>query len=140
MINGYLGVDGCQSGWFIVQLSKSNTWNTALAQHSDELAKHIDASKLTLIDIPIGLLHADGSQRECDQLARKALGMPRAASVFSVLARPAVYANSYSQACRLNYRLLGKKLSSFPNVCRLDSRNLRMEIAYWMPTDSVRDK
>jgi predicted RNase H-like nuclease len=110
MLNGYLGVDGCRSGWFIIQLSQSGSWNTALAQNRNELAKHIESSILTLIDIPIGLLESGGPQRECDQQARKALGMPRAASVFSVPSRPAVYANGYTQACQLNYQLLGKKL------------------------------
>ena len=111
MQNGYLGVDGCRSGWFIVQLGESAAWNTLLAQNYDELARFIKSSKLTLIDIPIGLLESESPQRECDQLARQALGMPRAASVFSVPARPAVYANNYHHACRINYRLLGKKLS-----------------------------
>lgn len=108
---GYHGVDGCRSGWFVVQLSKTSAWKTALVQNQDELAKHIESSILTLIDIPIGLLDSGSPQRECDQQARKVLGMPRAASVFSVPSRPAVYANSYSQACELNYQLIGKKIS-----------------------------
>ncbi|MGD8595148.1 MAG: DUF429 domain-containing protein [Gammaproteobacteria bacterium] len=111
MQNGYLGVDGCRGGWFVVQLSRSGAWKTALAQNRDDLAKHIESSTLTLIDIPIGLLDSAGPQRQCDQQARKALGMPRAASVFSVPSRPAVYAKNYPQACQLNYQLLGTKLS-----------------------------
>ena len=107
----YLGVDGCRSGWFVIQLSTTGTWKTALAQDQNELEKHIDSSKLTLIDIPIGLLDSGGPQRECDQQARKALGMPRASSVFPVPSRPAVYANSYSHACKINYQLTGKKIS-----------------------------
>ena len=44
--------------------------------------------------------------------------MPRAASVFSVPSRDAVYANNYAQACRINHRLLGKKLSKQAwNIC-----------------------
>ena len=111
MPNSYAGIDGCPSGWFVVQLSKMGAWKTVLARNPRELVSYIEQSTLTLIDIPIGLLDSGGPQRDCDQQARKVLGMPRAASVFSAPSRPAVYASSYSRACQLNFRRLGKKLS-----------------------------
>jgi predicted RNase H-like nuclease len=111
MQNGYLGVDGCRSGWFIVQLNKAGSWKIAVVSSCESLVQFIKRSRLTLIDIPVGLYEAGGPQRECDQLARKALGMPQAASVFPVPSRAAVYANSYLRACQINHRLLGKKLS-----------------------------
>jgi len=111
MPKAYLGVDGCRGGWFVIQLTGTGVWRTALVPTAEALAGLINKSKLTLIDIPTGLLDCGGPQRDCDQQARKALGMPRAASVFSVPCRSAVYANSYLQACRLNHSMLGKKLS-----------------------------
>jgi predicted RNase H-like nuclease len=113
-----MGVDGCPGGWFVVQLNQSDAWKTALATTGETLARYIKQSQLTLIDIPIGLPDTDTSQRECDLLARKALAMPRAASVFPVPSRAAVYANSYVTACELNQRSLGKKLSKQTwNIC-----------------------
>jgi predicted RNase H-like nuclease len=111
MQNSYLGVDGCRGGWIVVELNPSVSWAAKLVSSTDALAPLIQRSRLTLIDIPIGLLDSGGPQRECDQLARKALGMPRAASVFSVPSRAAVYANTYARACQINHRVLGKKLS-----------------------------
>ena len=46
MQNGYLGVDGCRGGWFVVQLSRSGAWKTELLQNRDDLAKHIESSTL----------------------------------------------------------------------------------------------
>lgn len=111
MSDGFSGADGCRGGWFFVQLNATGAWKTALAQNSETLAELIENSKLTLIDIPIGLLESGGPHRECDQPARKALSKPRAASVFAVPSRPAVYATTYAQSCALNFRSLGKKLS-----------------------------
>ncbi|WP_455212768.1 DUF429 domain-containing protein, partial [Kaarinaea lacus] len=111
MQNVYMGVDGCRGGWLAIQLTETGDWIVELAQSDHALAALIECTQLTLIDIPIGLLDSGGPQRECDRLARKALTMPRAASVFSVPCRPAVYANTYSQASKLNHQLLGKKLS-----------------------------
>jgi predicted RNase H-like nuclease len=107
----FCGVDGCHSGWVVVQLDDHHKWDTAIVTDNEALAAWVVKSKLTLIDIPIGLPDSAGSQRVCDQLARRALGMPRAASVFPVPSRSAVYAQSYQDACILNHQRLGKKLS-----------------------------
>ena len=111
MQNVHMGVDGCRGGWLAIQLSGTGDWNTVLVQSNQALASLIESTQLTLIDIPIGLLNSGAPQRECDRQARKALGMPRATSVFSAPCRRAVYANSYSKASKLNRQLLGKKLS-----------------------------
>lgn len=107
----YVGIDGCRGGWFAVQLDDNGSWKTALVKRSDRLASLIAQSTQTLIDIPIGLLDDGGPHRQCDHEARKALGIPRAASVFPTPSRPAVYAGSYEQSCQLNTECLGRKLS-----------------------------
>jgi predicted RNase H-like nuclease len=74
-----------------------------------ELFDATGSSDLILIDIPIGLPHAPG-ERRCDLEARKALS-PRGACVFPVPCREALEAPDYVSACRINARILGRKLS-----------------------------
>lgn len=111
MNNYFAGVDGCRCGWCVVQLDRNHAWHIHLVENINTLAPLIETSVLTLIDIPIGLLDNDGPQRECDQQARRVLGMPRASSVFPAPSRTATYAASYEQACSLNQQRLGRKLS-----------------------------
>lgn len=63
------------------------------------------------IDIPIGLIDSGSKGRVCDLAARSALGFPRATSVFSAPAYPALAAKNYDHAKRLSLRAIGKKLS-----------------------------
>lgn len=107
----FSGIDGCPSGWLIVQLDENHAWTIGVMRNIDAIATWVDKSILTLIDIPIGLLDSDGPHRTCDQEARRALGRPRAASVFPAPSRLAVYADSYEEGCRLNYQCLGTRLS-----------------------------
>lgn len=106
----YVGVDGCRAGWL------------ALADVGSELEVHVHPTFAALlekwsgahrifVDIPIGLPSASMPSRECDQLARKAIG-PRASSVFSPPSRPAAHAASYAEAQALNIKAVGKSLSA----------------------------
>jgi len=61
------------------------------------------------IDIPIGLPDGPGG-RECDRLARRALG-PRRASVFPAPPRVALRATDYAQACEMARERTGVALS-----------------------------
>ena len=72
-------------------------------------SNHRQAS-LILIDIPIGLKAGGKTERRCDPQARKLLG-PRRSSVFPAPCRQAIYASSYQEACDVNQRLTGKRLS-----------------------------
>lgn len=111
----FAGIDGCRGGWFAVVLDKNQNWQTILAKNIEELWPLIADVERALIDIPIGL-PAIG-ERECDLLARKMLGR-RASSIFLTPVRPAVYAESYAQACQINQRLSGKKISLQSwNIC-----------------------
>lgn len=62
------------------------------------------------LDMPIGL--PDDQPRECEQLARRLLGRPRAASVFPVPMRSALIACDHTQASELNQAACGKRLSA----------------------------
>jgi predicted RNase H-like nuclease len=79
----------------------------------DDLALVIAAAErggaLVAIDIPIGL--SDGGPRTCDLEARRALGRPRASSVFPAPCRAALGATTYRRACALSRRTLGVALT-----------------------------
>ncbi len=64
-----------------------------------------------LIDIPIGLAGASLQSRACDVAVRSQLGWPRSSSVFSPPCREALRARNYVEACTINQRITGRKLS-----------------------------
>lgn len=106
-----VGVDGCKGGWFAVALNRGKAETACYDSFIDLITRY--RSYRILIDIPMGL----HSRRSLDGQAR-ALLPGRRASVFPVPTREAVYAASYEEACRLNERLTGKRLSKQVwNIC-----------------------
>lgn len=113
------GVDGCKAGWFVATTSvmmeneinifcKFSLKNIFVAgTFAEVLSKTLDCT-LVCIDIPIGL--SDNGQRQCDQAARKILGL-RASSVFPVPIRPCLSVNDYEEACKISFEYWGKKMS-----------------------------
>ncbi len=65
---------------------------------------------LVLIDIPIGLKAGGTGERLSDLGGRKVL-KARKSSIFPVPCREAVYAETYEQACEVNERFTGKRIS-----------------------------
>jgi predicted RNase H-like nuclease len=121
------GVDGCKRGWYAVLVSDENgALEIAAAQvHTTfrEVLGFADEAAVIAVDIPIGL--SDGQPRECDVLARKMLGRPRASSVFPAPVRSALVASSYEEATRLTRQARGKGISLqswaiFPKVREVD--------------------
>ena len=107
----YIGVDGCRDGWFWVGLSDSSGWRFGVCKDAKALGAVAVGSKLTLIDVPIGLKEAGPEERLCDKEARRMLRGPRSSSVFRAPARPAVLAKSYPEANVINRRATGFGLS-----------------------------
>jgi len=116
------GIDGCMVGWITVRIEQG--------QVSFELTRSIRAipsvfeNDMTLIDIPIGL--SDHSERACDIEARRILKPKRHSSVFLTPVRAAAYAESYEEACRINFAATGKKISKqawniLPKVREIDT-------------------
>ena len=107
----FIGIDGCRSGWFCLELGPGAVWQFQVISASDEIVKLAVKAKLVLIDISIGLVDSGTEERLCDKEARRVLGAPRAASVFPVPARASLDATSYEQALALNRKLTGRGLT-----------------------------
>ena len=105
----YIGVDGCKIGWFYTAIDHENQWEIGVSENIEKLWKaHKDAS-LILIDIPIGLPFK--KPRACDLEARKLLGKGKTSTVFPPPCREALAAKTYEEACEINKKVLGKKIS-----------------------------
>lgn len=100
------GVDGCATGWVVVEADFVANGALALAATAPVVyptfADVIVASsrcEMLSVDIPIGLLdvYVPGG-RQCDRLARGLLGRPRSSSVFSPPTRAALRALTFPEA------------------------------------------
>lgn len=106
----FVGVDGCRAGWLAIGLEAEGRWQVSVFPDAASLWEHHRGASLILIDIPIGLKTDGTVERRCDPQARKLLG-PRRSSVFPAPCRASIYASSYQEACDVNQRLTGKRLS-----------------------------
>ncbi len=111
----FVGVDGCPRGWFAVSIDEDDHYEINIFDHIETLWQQYKKSALILIDIPIGLPH--WKRRFCDVEARKILGK-RGSSVFPAPSREAIHQPDYESACKVNQKILGKKLSIQAwNIC-----------------------
>jgi len=111
----YVGVDGCPKGWFAVSIDEYGHHEVNIFDHVETLWQQHKNSSRILIDIPIGLPH--WRRRFCDVEARKLLGK-RGSSVFPAPSREAIQQPDYESACKVNQKILGKKLSLQAwNIC-----------------------
>ena len=104
------GVDGCRAGWLC--LSRTGDGGVVEARVFATAAQLVDATAAAVIawDIPIGLAAGDG--RGCDALARRLLGSPRAASVFTAPIRPALGAATQAAASAATRAVNGKGVAA----------------------------
>lgn len=105
-----IGVDGCPAGWFFVALEPSGRSRWGKVRALADLAGETSEPARVFVDIPIGLRDGPGP-RECDRMARRALGRRRASSVFPAPARPVLDAVDYEDAKRRSREATGKALS-----------------------------
>lgn len=106
-MGGLWGIDGCPAGWLAVAQDGSGSWTFRLVEHFEALLEA--APDVCVVDMPIGLV--DAGHRSCDQAARRYLGFPRRASVFTPPIRPALAARSWEHACRIRERIEGRRLA-----------------------------
>ncbi|MBK1705635.1 hypothetical protein CKO40_13985 [Halochromatium glycolicum] len=107
-----LGIDGCRGGWVWIG-NQDERWCGGVVGRLEQLRPLLAEARLTLIDMPIGLLDGGRSERPCDREARALLGRPRASSVFRPPCRAtlAVADQGYSRACEVNREATGVALS-----------------------------
>lgn len=106
------GVDGAPRGWVAVigEVSRpASAWMVSADTLAGLVADHPRVRRWA-IDMPLGL--AAGGRRECDLLARQALGERRSSVFFAPPHSVAAgYPMSYRQACRVSESAIGKQLS-----------------------------
>ena len=117
------GVDGCSAGWFYIALDATGEWCYGDAKSLREIVDKADCRDRVFIDIPIGLPDTRKPKpRKCDLEARRLLNhdqsgelLPnserRGTSVFPAPTRKTLYAKNYQDACCINERITGKKIS-----------------------------
>ena len=118
-----VGIDGCRGGWIVAFGTPASVFLKLFSNLAD-LNEHLNDDATVMIDMPIGLLEAEGV-RECDRLARAALGRGQSSSVFSPPIRQVSRLSDYAKANQLSRQLSGKGLSKqafniTPKICELD--------------------
>jgi len=104
----FVGLDGCKAGWFAIALHGWEEWETHTFSNMKGAWSALFEADLMLIDIPIGLRDEGAEGRRCDVAARRLLGRPRASSVFTPPARPALEFQRREDASQRNYVLTGR--------------------------------
>jgi predicted RNase H-like nuclease len=142
----YYGVDGCKGGWLCIHLDHTLKSKGVCYPTFAALMSEIGSSSLTLVDMPIGLPGL--VKRQCDQIARRRLTRLRGSSVFPVPSREALMAQDYREACDLNQKALGVRISKqawnlVPKIKEVDAwmlaqdptqrpvRECHPELAFW---------
>jgi predicted RNase H-like nuclease len=116
------GIDGCRGGWLCVTEREGE----CAAVVTERLAPWLADTRpdIVVIDMPIGLPIA--GPRECDQLARRALGPSRAASIFSAPVRSALGHPTYEATCAAHRACDGRAISKqawfiVPKIAEVDA-------------------
>ncbi|MBX0325226.1 DUF429 domain-containing protein [Halomicroarcula sp. F13] len=89
-----VGVDACQTGWFLTVVENGEPRMDRVGAFSENIENHSEADRI-LVDIPIGL--PKDERRQCDITARDLLGS-RGVSVFYPPCRSAVDCDEYQEA------------------------------------------
>ena len=96
------GVDGCRGGWVASSAEDPILFFKTFEEILEQYKKRI-----ILVDLPLGLPQ---TKRDLDRSARENFDV-QPSSLFSVPCRDAIYARSYEEACELNEKKTGKKIS-----------------------------
>ena len=108
----FAGIDACRKGWLLIYIDADANGYCA-DENLEKIINNFSQQSRILVDMPIGLLEKKSSafiQRPCDTAARKILGKKHS-SIFSPPSIEALYEKSYEDASRVNFEILGKKLS-----------------------------
>ena len=110
----YLGIDGCKAGWIVACIDQASQLNFYCINELSGLY-HFETPESIWIDMPMHF--ARSGYRSSEIEARKLLGKRRS-SVFFTPCAQAVYAHSFAEACAINQKHCGKKISiQVWNIC-----------------------
>jgi len=107
-MNHIFGIDGCKTGWIVAEEILRGELSITLVETLTHLENMINQNAIAGIDIPLEI-HEKGL-RMADVEARRLL-KSRSSTIFSPPTKKALLADSYSDACRINESICGKKLS-----------------------------
>ena len=107
----FIGLDGCRAGWFAAAIDARGRHACGCFASVDVMWQAYVKPAAVLIDIPIGLSSTGSAERTVDGLARALLKPRRQASIFTPPCREALSAGTYAEACRINQRICGRKIS-----------------------------
>jgi predicted RNase H-like nuclease len=146
----FYGIDGCPTGWFYVGIDTKGECQFGVLEKYSDIGLFAKRAKLTLVDIPIGLVSSGNTGRLCDSAARKVI-KPKGSSVFPAPARAALLEHSYIKGSEANRQAVGRKLSTqswaiVPKIREVDDymrsqelqgkvREMHPEVAFWALND-----
>jgi predicted RNase H-like nuclease len=96
------GADGCKAGWIVAfARADGDDLRVRVVPRFADIMLQPEQPALIAVDMPIGLPERIGPQGRGPERAVRPLLGARQSSVFAVPSRHAVYAESYSEACRI---------------------------------------
>lgn len=105
------GVDSCPRGWFCIWRSPdAEGFRHRVFGDIEAIVEAFPDDSIIAIDIPIGL--SDDGPRAPDSLARECLAPKRSSSVFPAPIRPALKAQTRSEADDISRRSIGKGVAA----------------------------
>jgi len=108
------GIDGCRGGWLVARVPEASEreFHPEFFVRTNLQSIFAQARKgvaVVAIDIPIGI--PETGERRCDIRAREELPNGRKSCVFPVPTRSALPATNYIEACLLNHKASGRRIS-----------------------------
>ena len=113
-----IGIDGCRSGWITTKILENQSIIFHIIKNLDD--DYLKQSNLSHIGIDIPLKLADSGKRPAETEARILL-KKRACTIFSPPTLNALRAENYIDACEVNFKDCGKRISKqswnlFPKI------------------------
>ena len=113
-----MGIDGCRAGWFCTKIEKNKILSFHIIKNLND--QFLTESNLSHIGIDIPLQLSETGKRLAELEARLIL-KKRACTIFSPPAIKALSAKNYSEACEINFKECGNRISKqswnlFPKI------------------------
>ena len=113
-----IGIDGCRAGWITTQILDNQLISFQIIENlNDDYLKQSNLSHIG-IDIPLQLSHTG---KRLAEVEARALLKKRACTIFSPPTLNALRAKNYIDACEVNFKECGKRISKqswnlFPKI------------------------